>query len=934
MDFKTIYLFILAIFFLGILLYDFFIRNGREGLMENPEDNVNINLAINQLLIRIKPDGSGRLSDATLLSNFDTFGSFGSKELDDKVSVIKKRNSKLVDKINQLSELFGVPPYTQLNDSLVIYYDFVKINNKDTKNPKISNVSLNVYNDVEPYTYDANIRLGKTNQTNITNILSNIDPIVNNSHMQFLGGMKIPSTQENGAYLAIPTLPTFHGDSFLGLSFSFWAKYNSNTGTWSRFFDFGNGPGRENILIVNNIGDEGTIMFYIEGKGIAFEKSRINLTNDVWVHIVWSISSSDGEWKIYFNNELISEKEMTAIPSNTVRNTNYIGRSEWVGIDSLYNGKIADFRIYQRELNAEDVNLLYNLGQISTNKLPKRINVNLVKNGTFFSPRVSAPMMSLPTKWTSSSSNNTSLYINSYRNQFSNRYLMSPTFGYAGQFCCIINVNTKVSDIQQKVKIQPNTTYEFSFLCIAWMSNSDKQSYITANIGCFAGIGSDKSIIPQYGIWKHYGVQFSTDESCSGEETLKIVYNSASGTNGCGITSISIRKLSDGGLAKIDTGKMIEAFISGSDIPINITDTIQPTADPINDNFSENFDGIPTGELTRGFKGWTIQRSGEHARVYSNSFYGTSYADPVQNPNANGRSICFLLGKNTPGGDNVGHVIIQRIVELAAGKPYYLHFYFGTRTGSYYNPGHKLSITIHGSSLQSKIVSGMTNSETLQSFSFTVSESKEYNLSFMSFSGDKIQDSCIIIRNIKIDTNPPPAPPPPPAEPVVTLYEHGNYTGRSFQLGVGTHDFNVINGNQQNDRISSVKIPSGLVVVGYEHNPGQGRAWTMEGDNSFIGNIGANDTISSVVISKKPVSKEIKVSGINENNAQTFKAPSGSTFTGSKLRYESIANPSCGGNINPAVSGLSSINLQAYNSVYGDPCGGQVKRIIGTLTHT
>jgi hypothetical protein len=72
---------------------------------------------------------------------------------------------------------------------------------------------------------------------------------------------------------------------------------------------------------------------------------------------------------------------------------------------------------------------------------------------------------------------------------------------------------------------------------------------------------------------------------------------------------------------------------------------------------------------------------------------------------------------------------------------------------------------------------------------------------------------------------------------------------------------------------------------------------------------------------------------INEGGQATFNAPAGATFTGSNLRYESINNPTCGRDIAPVVDGLTSVTIQALNSVWGDPCGGQYKHITGTLTY-
>jgi hypothetical protein len=72
---------------------------------------------------------------------------------------------------------------------------------------------------------------------------------------------------------------------------------------------------------------------------------------------------------------------------------------------------------------------------------------------------------------------------------------------------------------------------------------------------------------------------------------------------------------------------------------------------------------------------------------------------------------------------------------------------------------------------------------------------------------------------------------------------------------------------------------------------------------------------------------------INEGGQATFTAPEGATFVSSSLRYEAIARPTCGTNISPQLTGLSTITIQALNSVWGDPCGGWQKHITGTLTY-
>jgi len=73
---------------------------------------------------------------------------------------------------------------------------------------------------------------------------------------------------------------------------------------------------------------------------------------------------------------------------------------------------------------------------------------------------------------------------------------------------------------------------------------------------------------------------------------------------------------------------------------------------------------------------------------------------------------------------------------------------------------------------------------------------------------------------------------------------------------------------------------------------------------------------------------------ITEGGEATFTAPNGGIFTSSNLRYEAIEDPTCGADIFPTNLGSNTITLAADNGVWGDPCGGWYKRIVGTLTYT
>lgn len=73
---------------------------------------------------------------------------------------------------------------------------------------------------------------------------------------------------------------------------------------------------------------------------------------------------------------------------------------------------------------------------------------------------------------------------------------------------------------------------------------------------------------------------------------------------------------------------------------------------------------------------------------------------------------------------------------------------------------------------------------------------------------------------------------------------------------------------------------------------------------------------------------------IGEGGESTFVAPNGGIFVSSNLRYESYSDPSCGADVTPSNLGGNTIQLVADNSVWDDPCGGQQKHLVGTLTYS
>ena len=82
----------------------------------------------------------------------------------------------------------------------------------------------------------------------------------------------------------------------------------------------------------------------------------------------------------------------------------------------------------------------------------------------------------------------------------------------------------------------------------------------------------------------------------------------------------------------------------------------------------------------------------------------------------------------------------------------------------------------------------------------------------------------------------------------VVIYEHANFQGASKTLGEGRY-FDINSLGIGNDRLSSLKVPSGMQVTLYEHIDGYGRSKIFTQDAHYVGN-DFNDLTSSIKVEK------------------------------------------------------------------------------------
>jgi len=150
------------------------------------------------------------------------------------------------------------------------------------------------------------------------------------------------------------TLPSGVLNGLTNFTLSVWVKPDTVT-NWSRVFDFGTGTTVNMFLTPKNAAN-GKVRFAITTGGGAGEQ-RIDganaLTAGAWSHVVVTWSGNTGI--LYVNGvEVGRNTAMTLNPGSLgITNLNYLGRSQYP--DPYFDGKIDDFRIYTRALDAAEV---------------------------------------------------------------------------------------------------------------------------------------------------------------------------------------------------------------------------------------------------------------------------------------------------------------------------------------------------------------------------------------------------------------------------------------------------------------------------------------------------------------------------------------------------------------------------------------------------
>ncbi|HAU59199.1 MAG TPA: hypothetical protein DCW45_02410, partial [Opitutae bacterium] len=177
-----------------------------------------------------------------------------------------------------------------------------------------------------------------------------------NSGVTWTGGMSGAynnALQFDGGNLAYVDLGDFRIDG--ALSFSAWV-FKEDFGNWQRVFDFGSGPGLDNLYLSNHDSSN-----QADWNIIRNTVSRTLEVQDFWTLYEWqhvvALVDETGVMSLYRNGEL-KGSALGHLPRGRTREFQYLGRSNFPN-DGYFKGMMDDFRLYERALSKDEVESIY-----------------------------------------------------------------------------------------------------------------------------------------------------------------------------------------------------------------------------------------------------------------------------------------------------------------------------------------------------------------------------------------------------------------------------------------------------------------------------------------------------------------------------------------------------------------------------------------------
>jgi len=183
-----------------------------------------------------------------------------------------------------------------------------------------------------------------------------------------LGGPKWVSGQIGGAlefdgtddYVELPIGSLI--SSLTSSTFATWVDFSNEGGAWQRILDFGTGM-TVNMFLTPRIGTNGAMRFAITigGSGDEDQTTAPATLPSGWHLVVLTINADENIHSLYLDGELAAQNTTARHTPSTLgeTNQNWLGRSQYAA-DGFFDGRLDDFRIYDRVLTPRQIEDLFN----------------------------------------------------------------------------------------------------------------------------------------------------------------------------------------------------------------------------------------------------------------------------------------------------------------------------------------------------------------------------------------------------------------------------------------------------------------------------------------------------------------------------------------------------------------------------------------------
>jgi hypothetical protein len=171
---------------------------------------------------------------------------------------------------------------------------------------------------------------------------------------EYVEGRHGQAVQLNGPDQQYLQLPQGHAlAGYDEMTVAFWVNWSAG-GQWQRIFDFGNGTTQYMFLTPQS--GNNTLRFAVKNGGAEQAVNTEQLPLQQWVHVVVVLGGGNG--RIFMNGVEKASAPVTIKPKDIKPGLNYIGKSQFAA-DPLFSGKLDELVIYNRALESQEINRLY-----------------------------------------------------------------------------------------------------------------------------------------------------------------------------------------------------------------------------------------------------------------------------------------------------------------------------------------------------------------------------------------------------------------------------------------------------------------------------------------------------------------------------------------------------------------------------------------------